>query len=154
MSLKFTYTWERMSEYFRRYSVSWFSFRFFCALLSKVRHHWLAFYPWGSTLHKQLQLEESTLYWALGSFNLRVTIAFTNIIRNPLLVIMDLYSIAGSHLSHQVTLPGLLDNLDNIISPAHTIIIFLQHTLWMISKYRHASRQDPHTLTYQHQYSN
>ncbi len=42
---------------------------------------------------------------------------------------MDLYSIAGSHLSHQVTLPGLLDILDNIISPAHAIIIFLQHTL-------------------------
>lgn len=107
----------------------------FCAPLSKVRHHWLAFYLSGSTLHKQLQLEESTLHWACSSFNLCVTIAFTNIIRNPLLAIMDLYSIAGSHLSRQVTLPGLLDILDNIISPAHTIIIFLQHTLWMISKY-------------------
>lgn len=106
-----------------------------CPPLSEARHHWMAFYPWGSALHKQPRLVESTLYWALSSFNFCVIIAFTNIIRNPLLAIMDLYSIAGSHLSHQVTLPGLLDILDNIISPAHAIIIFLQHTLWMISKY-------------------
>lgn len=111
--------------------------------LSKVRHHWMAFYPWGSALHKQSELVESTLYWALSSFNFCVIIAFTNIIRNPLLAIMGLYSIAGSHLSHQVTSPGLLDILDNIISLAHAIIIFLQHTLWMISKYTHTIfRQD------------
>lgn len=115
----------------------------FCPPLSKVRHQWMAFDPCRSALHKQPELVESTLYWALCSFNFCVIIAFTNIIRNPLLAIMDLYSIAGSHLSHQVTLPGLLDILDNTISSAHAIIIFRQHTLWMISKYTHAIfRQD------------
>lgn len=44
----------------------------------------------------------------------------TNIIRNPLLAIMDLDSVAGSVLSHQVTLPGFLDILDNTIAAAHT----------------------------------
>lgn len=138
----------------KSYSANWSTCLFLFFLphslfpLSKGRHHWMVFYPWGSALHKQKELVESTLYWALSSFNFCVIIAFTNIIRNPLLAIMDLYSIAGSHLSHQVTLPGLLDILDNIISPANAITTFVQHTLWMISKHTHAIfRQDAQTCS-------
>lgn len=114
--------------------------------LHTVRLQWLAVYPWGSALHKQPELLESTLYWAPSSFNLCVIIAFTNIIRNPLLAIMDLYSIAGSHLSHRVTLPGLLDILDNIISHAHAVIIFIEPTL--ISKHTHVKIMSMYLLMY------
>lgn len=128
-----------LKSYFTNWSTSLSLLSSFAPVLSVLPSaEWLAFYPCGSALHKQPELVESTLNWALSSFNFCVIIAFTNIIRNPLLAIMDLYSIAGSHLSHQVTLPGLLDIPDNIISHAHAIIIFLQRTLWMISKYTHS----------------
>ena len=103
--------------------------------LSKVRHQRMASYPSPSASHKKPAVVERSLYWALSSFNCCVIIAFTNIIRNPLLAIMDLYSIAASHLSHQVTSPSPLDILDNRISPAHAFVLFLQHTQRMISKH-------------------
>lgn len=94
---------------------------------------------WLSILGGVLYINSQSWWRALcierSAFNFWIIIAFTNIIRNPPLTIMDLYSIAGSHLSHQVTSPGLLEILDNIIFPAHAIVIFLQHTLGMISKY-------------------
>ncbi len=38
--------------------------------LPNVRHHWMAFYPWGSALHKQPELVESTLCIELSALSI------------------------------------------------------------------------------------
>lgn len=80
---------------------------YFCPPLSKVRHHWMGFYPWGSALHRKARAAREHSALSSQLFQFLCYNSFQNIIRNPQLAIMDLYSIAGSHLSHQVTLPGL-----------------------------------------------
>lgn len=102
----------------------------FCPPLTQVRGHWMVFSLRRGAWNKQLELVGSTLYWALRFFSFCIN-SFLKYHLNRLPAIMDLYWIAGSHLSNQVVLPGLLDILDNIIAPTRAPLHFYStHCEW------------------------